>query len=106
MTTEPIVTDGSGKSAGFPCIIVGNHEAVAITNTSTQSPVFQSGVTVVRLSATVDCYVSFGTNPTADSGDMYLNAFVAENFGVKEGWRVACMRVGGNNGSLSVAEGA
>lgn len=106
-STEPSVTDGSGRTGSFPCIIVGNHQAISISNAvSTTSNTFQSGVTIVRLHATVDCYVAFGTNPTATNQDMYLNSFSAEVFGVREGWKLSVLGAGGSSGSLSIAEGA
>lgn len=70
-------------------IVTGTGASVAVTNA------FGGSTVVVRLLATYDCYVAFGTVPTATSSSMYLPSGRPEFFRVEEGaaWKVAALSV-------------
>ena len=81
-----------------------NPQVVAVSSSSTQSTAFAAGSHYARLVSTVNCYVAFGTNPTATSSSLYMVANVPEFFGITPAQKVAVLRVSGD-GSLSVVEG-
>jgi hypothetical protein len=81
----------------------GTAQTVAISGSSTQSAAMGQYTSAVRLCATVDCYVAFGTNPTATSSSLYLPANVPEYFAVRESCEVAVLQVS-TGGTLSVVE--
>jgi len=74
------------------------------SSTSVQSSAFGASTHLVRLVATTNCYVAFGTDPTADTSSLLLIANVPEFFGVKPGEKVAVLR-SASDGTLSIAEG-
>jgi hypothetical protein len=53
--------------------------------TSTASDAFDATTGVVRVVADAACYIMFGTDPTAASGDIYLPANSVEYFAVPVG---------------------
>lgn len=73
-------------------------------DSSTQSSTLGATTKVVRLVSTTDCYVAFGSNPTATSSDLLLVAGVVEFFRVDPGSKIAALKVA-TAGLLSIAEG-
>lgn len=59
-------------------------ENVSFT-TTTQSTAFKATTTMVRVVSDADCYIEFGTNPTAAAGSIYLPSGIVEYFGVPSG---------------------
>lgn len=57
----------------------------SLTGTSQQSSAFNTATKIVRLKSDVDCYVEFGTSPTAATTSLHLTAGAVEYFGVKPG---------------------
>lgn len=53
--------------------------------TSTASAAFNERTRFVRLVASADCYVKFGTGPTATTSDQFLSAEMEYFRGVPEG---------------------
>lgn len=80
-------------------------QKVTVGGSSTQSAAFNAVTKLVRLLSTVDCYVAFGSNPTATSSSLYMVAGVPEYFAVDPGSKVAVLQVA-SGGNLSIAEGS
>ena len=84
----------------------GTSQAVSTSGTSAQSSALATTTRVVRLCATSDTYVAFGSNPTATSSSMLLPAYSREYFTLPGGataWKIAGLQVSGA-GSLSIVE--
>lgn len=82
----------------------GASQPVAIGAGSTQSTAFGTTTGVVRLVATVDCFVTIGANPNAVAGSsMYLPAGVPEFIAVSGGDKVAVVQ-STSAGTLYVTE--
>jgi len=62
----------------LPVVRPGTTQKVAIGTTSTQSNITDANV--VRLLATVDCHIAFGSSPTADATCLLLPANTPEYF--------------------------
>lgn len=58
----------------FPIIRPANPQTLNFTGTASQSQTFQPQVTIGQLFATEDCFIKFGTNPTATSSDIFIPA--------------------------------
>jgi hypothetical protein len=58
----------------------------------------------VRLTATVDCHVAFGADPTAiaDGSCVFCAARTPEVFAITSGWKVAVIREGDRFGNLFI----
>lgn len=61
--------------------------------TPAQSAAFNSATNFVRVIASTDCRVAFGTDPTADADSMALKADTAEYFGVRKGLKLSVLEV-------------
>lgn len=83
---------------------VGPAQSVAVGAASAQSTALASGACfMVRLLPTVDCYVAFGTNPTATTSSTRLIANQVEYFAAEVGQKIAVLQVT-TGGFLSVTE--
>lgn len=108
------------KDEGFQAIIPGATEVIAFTNSASQSRAFsQRGAndafnvdncTLIRLFATQDCWIAFGSNPTAavvSSGakeNMYhLPGGFLDFIGVTPGQKLSVIRDTAN-GTLYITE--
>lgn len=76
---------------------------VVAYDSSTQSSALNARTTVVRLVATTNCHVKFGSNPTATTSDIYLPAGVVEYFKVSASDKVAAIK-NADAGNLYVTE--
>jgi hypothetical protein len=74
----------------LPVIRPGSTEKIAVGATPAASA--ETGSQVVRLLATVDCHVAFGTNPTADGSALCLPANLPEYFACDSRDKVAVVR--------------
>jgi hypothetical protein len=78
---------------------VGAITPVTIGAASAQSAAMPAGTRAVRLVATVDCFVEFGTNPTATSSGaatgFFMPAGSVEYFVALEGHKVAVIQGSG-----------
>lgn len=90
---------------GFQAIIPGTSLTRAVASTTAQSSAFGANTTIVRLRSTTDCFVEFGSNPTATSASMFLPSGVTEYFGVVGGSKLAVIRSSAD-GTLYITEGS
>lgn len=98
----PLVKDTNGNLTQLGRL--GPAQAVSVSASSTQSTALSASTCfMVRLLATQDCYVAFGTNPTATTSSTRIIANQPEYFAAKAGDKVAVLRVSAD-GSLSVTE--
>ena len=107
MSSIGAIADGFTKGM-FQVISPGNSQAITINGVSVQAADFSANVTIIRLFSTVDCWVSFGTNPTAvveGSSSMFLGGGIVEYFEIKTGEKIAVIR-NSINGKLYVTEGS
>lgn len=58
---------------------------------------------VVRLTSTVDCFIVFGTSPTATTSDHFLKADIVYDFRVSPGDKVSVIR-SDTDGTLYISE--
>jgi len=96
-------------NAAFQAITQGTAQTVALGASSVASSAFGAGTSIVRLLASVDTWVTFGTAPTASaSNGIYLVASAPEYFAVPIGksYKVAGLPVSGSTGNLYITEGA
>jgi hypothetical protein len=66
------------ESGALPVVLPGVTQKITVGSQSGQSAAFAS--TVVRVVASVDCHVEFGSNPTASTSSMLLPANTPEYF--------------------------
>ena len=79
-------------------------ETVAVGASSVQSALFPNATKTVRCTATVDCWIELGTNPTAAANtSTFLPAGAIEYFAATAGMRLAVIRAS-TDGSLYVRE--
>ncbi len=101
------VADGFQKEM-FQCISPGTSQALAVGGSSVQSALPQTGVTIVRLFSTADCFVAFGSNPTAvveGASSMFLPAGIVEYFEIRIDEKLAVISATALTGKLYVTEG-
>lgn len=89
----------------FPAISQGASQIIAYTGAAAQSAAFATGVTILRVFATTDCFLEFGANPTATSGSMFLPGGFIEYFEVRPGDKLSVIR-STISGTLYMTEGA
>lgn len=78
----PIVAFGIERPVVQPPLV----EQSAITiGAAVQSSAFDASTQIVRLAVEAQCYVSFGTDPTADANSIMLPAGAVEYFGIPKG---------------------
>lgn len=97
---------GLGHDASFDAIYpTGTSQKVAF-DSSTQSSAFAANTTLIRVIATQDCHLKFGTSPTAltDGTCVFLKAGLPEYFGVIGLQKVAAIKDSAA-GSLFITEG-
>ncbi len=87
----------------LPLIQPGATQRLAIGAASAASSEIPG--TIVRLVATVDCYVAIGANPVADTNSMFLPANFPEYFACAALDRVAALRVAAD-GALFITPAA
>lgn len=103
MTNKIIHTPEDDESRGIPAIFPGSSQTVAIGATSVQSSSMGSTTGLIRLTASSDCYVAFGPNPTATNASLMLPAGMVEYFGINPGDKVAVLQVSAA-GFLNIVE--
>jgi hypothetical protein len=87
-----LLLDDNG--AAMPVICVGDQTPIVVNGVgaSAQSAVISATEdTVVRLYPSLDCYILFGTDPTATTSSMPMTAKFPEYFVVKAGHKIACL---------------
>ena len=99
---------GGLLSAMFQVISPGASQAITTGAASVQAADFASGVTILRVFATQDCWIAFGTSPTAvveGSSSMFLPAGIVEYFERKELEKIAVIQAS-TAGKLYITEGS
>jgi len=92
----------------FQCISPGACQVLTVNAVSAQGALPQANVSIVRLFSTVDCWIAFGTNPTAvaeGSSSMFLPGGIVEYFEIRSDERLAVIG-NGVTGKLYITEGA
>lgn len=85
--------------------IPGTGQVVAIGAASVQSTTFGVGTQMIRISATGNCHVEIGPNPTATANSMLVKSTdVPEHIRVGNGEKVAVIQDGASTGNLSIME--
>lgn len=97
-----LATDSNGRV--MPLITPGTSQDVSVTGTSAQSVALGAGTTIVRLMATTDCRLAFGSNPTAVSTGYFLPAYQEMFVPVTPSSKIAAIR-NSANGTLNIVEG-
>jgi hypothetical protein len=103
MNNKSIHTPEDDESRGIPAIFPGISQAVAIGAISAQSTAIGQTTGLVRLCASSDCFVAFGSNPTASSSSLFLPAGMVEYFGINPGDKIAVIQSSAS-GFLSIVE--
>lgn len=87
---EALATDANGNAMPIPLEPSIAHQSVSFT-TSTQSAALNTRTKFVRLEASADAYVLFGTNPTATATCGRIPSGVVEHRGVAsvQGMKIA-----------------
>jgi hypothetical protein len=89
---------------GFQVITPGTYQKVTTSGTSAQSSATQGTTTIVQLYADQDCYVAFGSNPTATTSTMFLPLGQILYVGVTPGHKIAVIQ-STTAGTLFITEG-
>ncbi len=66
------------------CMLPPIAQQTVTFTTTTQSVALNAKTTLVRIQADANCCLNFGTNPTATTANMPLDAGTAEYFGVPQ----------------------
>lgn len=77
--------DANGQFAQAASQPVLAEQTVSLSASSAQSSAVNSQTALVRLCSDVNCFVLFGTNPTATTSKMPLVAFLPEYFVIPSG---------------------
>ena len=93
-----LAKDATGASIPIPLATTGGtfSQSIQITNSSLQSAQFAPSTTFIRLVSDVNCYVSLGLNPTANTSSYRLIASRPELVGVQEGRALKLAVTSGN----------
>lgn len=98
-----LARDANGQTAqvlGF-----GVTQKLAIGAASAKSAAVDQGTTIVRLMATVDCFVKIDAEPTADTTTSApMPAYMPEYIEIKGGQKVAVIGAAGASGEFFVTE--
>jgi hypothetical protein len=92
----------------FQCISPGTSQVLTVGAASVQSALPQPGVSIVRLFATVDSWISFGSNPTAvaeGASSLFLPGGIVEYFQISSTEKIAVIQ-SSTAGKLYITEGA
>ena len=100
MSSVPVMQGNIIPVPGYP----QSSQTVSYTASSVQTgTAFATTTRLVRIRATTDCFVAFGSNPTATTSSHFLAASETQDFGVTPGDKVAAIR-SSVSGTLYVTE--
>lgn len=99
-TRKAVIVTSSGEVRTAEILTPGTPVNVAVGSVTAQSAAVTA--TRVRIVSTTNCYIAFGSNPTADTSSLLLAAGHPEIFTFTTGQKVACLRVTAD-GVLSIA---
>ena len=92
------------RAGGFvQALRLGSPQNVTIGASSAQSNAFAASTEVIRIVATVACWIEVGLNPTATNSKTYLPAGVVEYLNTQGGWRIAVLQAA-SGGTLNITE--
>lgn len=101
-----VITSGSHGGTFGDIIVPGTVQNLSFNATAASSSALVTGVTVVELTPTRDCYVAFGSAPVATSNDIFLVASQTRRFGVPTDQdKISVIRAAAD-GVLSIVQGA
>jgi hypothetical protein len=105
--SQLVSTNAASIGGGsFQAIYPGTSSTRSVTSSSAQTAAVGAATTIVRVICTVDCFLVFGSNPTANtSSSLFLPAGTAEYFGITPGYKIAAIRSTAD-GTLYITEGA
>lgn len=92
----------------FQVISPGPSRVLAVSAASVQTGPFDEGVSILRFFSTKDCWLAFGSNPTAipeDAGSMFMPGGVVEYFEINSNEKLAVIR-NSDDGKLYITEGS
>lgn len=91
----------------FQAIVPGVSQTITTSGSSTQSALLQNATSIVRLFSTTDCFVAFGTNPTATTSSLFLPGGIIDYVGIPEQqkYKIAAIQSTAA-GKLYITEGA
>ena len=95
------------SAQGFQALIPGTCQRVSYTASAAQSAALGNTV-IVQLYSTTDCWIKFGSNPTAVANDgtsVFLPGGMVICYGVTAGHKVSAIRDSAS-GDLHIVEGA
>lgn len=89
---------GGASEPSWQAIIPGASQVVAFTGSSAQSVALAAATTLIRVTSNQDCFLAFGSNPTATNTAFFLPAGAVDYLGVTPGTKVAALQAtaGGN----------
>ena len=99
------------QTIGAPSIIPGVSQTIAVGATSTASVPFQThnalgrATTWIKVYSTVDCFLAFGKNPTADSTGCFHNGGLTDYYGLAPGVTEIAVIQASTAGTLYLTEG-
>ena len=82
----------------------GTHQVLTSGSSSSASSAFADGSEYIRVVSTIATYIQIAVSPTAAATTAYIPADDVEYIKVSEGEKIACLRVGGSDGKVSVTE--
>ena len=92
------------RAGGFvQALRLGAPQNVTIGGFSHQSTAFAASTEIIRIVATVACWIEVGLNPTATDTKTYLPAGVVEYLNTQGGWKIAALQAA-SAGTLNVTE--
>jgi len=92
------------NGGAIPAIYPSTTQTISVTGTSAATSNAVSS-DIIRVISTTDCFITFGTSPTATTSHTFLVAYVAEYFRITPGEKVAAIRSAAN-GTVYVTEAA
>jgi hypothetical protein len=93
--------------AAIPVIYPGVSHDIAFSASSAQSAAVGAQTTIIRVVALgADCRIAIGADPIATTSDVPVMARVPEFFAIRPNEKVAVIREGSVNGTLTITEGA
>jgi hypothetical protein len=98
----------SKHSSVFQTIFQGEFQQISFTGSAQSSATFQTGVSVIVLFATADCWIQLGPAPTATRSpprSFLLRDGMYVSRGVKEGWKLSVISAS-TDGELDIHEGS
>lgn len=99
----PVGLDTNGRSTNIGHM--GPAFTASVGSTTSQSAAVSSAnCYAIRIVSTVDCYVAIGASPTATAASTRMLANQVEYYAASVGYKVATLRIGLLDGTMSITE--